>query len=332
MTVISNNIIDDYHKIEKDFILNIGNFDGFHSGHQQIINKTDQIAKTKNYKKAIITFSNKPAALFEKKFINTQIFPLESKIDYLKKLKEDFVFIFEFNSDLRNMNAIEFVEFLLSNKYLKEIVVGENFTFGKEKSGNAKLLKNLMEKKDVKVSIIPLMYSDGQLVSSTMIRQHILSGDLSINKYLIEPFYILGLVEAGKHFGRLIQFPTANIYIYDQIRPKPAVYATITSYKEDENIKKNRYDFSMTFVGLNGEIETHIFDKKINLYNKEIKVYFIKYMRDIIKIESLTHLEKVLKDDRKKVLKYFQSLAGENPFDAKLFLKNYHRSIINVFE
>lgn len=325
MTIISYNLLEDYPKINHDFILNIGNFDGLHIGHQQILKKSFEIASEKNYKKVLITFCNKPAALFEENFINTQIFPVSSKIKYFEKLNFDFIFLFEFNSDLKNLSANEFLSFLSSNNHLKEVVIGENFTFGKNKSGNSKVLKEYLEDKNIKVLIIPLLYIKGQLISSTMIRQHILSGDFSINKYLIEPFYIKGLVESGKHFGRLIQFPTANIYIYEQIIPKPAVYATITSYKDGER----KYDFSMTYIGQKGEIETHIFDKTIDLYNKEIKVYFINFVRDNIKIQSLLQLENILKNDKENILKFYKENDALN-IGAYQYLKKLSGSIFDV--
>jgi riboflavin kinase/FMN adenylyltransferase len=328
MAIISYNLLEDFPKINNDFVLTIGNFDGLHLGHQTILKKTFDIAYEKGYKKVLITFSNKPAALFEENFLNTQIFPITSKIEYFEILKIDYIFIFEFNSNLKNLGADQFLKFLSSNSHLKEVVIGQNFTFGKGKSGNSALLKKYFENYNVLVTIIPLLYKNGQLISSTMIRQHIISGDFSINKYLFEPFYIKGLVESGKHFGRLIDFPTANIYIYEQIIPRPAVYATITAYKKD-NFNFYDYDFSMTFIGLKGEVETHIFDKNLNLYNKEIKVYFISFIRDNIKIESLAHLENLLKNDKENILKFFNSIKALE-IGPKMFLKKISGSIFDV--
>lgn len=326
MILVSNNLLDDYQKIDQHFVLNIGNFDGIHSGHQKIINQTSLVARKNDYIKAIITFCNKPAVLFKQNFINTQIFPLEQKIEYFKKLGYKYIFIFEFNSDLKNLSAVEFLNFLSSNKNIKEIIIGENFTFAKNKEGNVDILKKYLLNKNINVSVVPLLYENGQLISSTMIRQHILSGDFSINQYLIEPFYISGLVESGKHQGRLIQFPTANIYIYDQIRPKPSVYATITRYKDYEDFQ---YNFSMTYVGNKGEIETHVFDKKIDLYNKEIQVYFIKNIRENIKIESLSHLKIVLQTDKENIRRFFFDYFGKN-IEAKEFLEKINRSYLDV--
>ncbi len=328
MAIISNNLLQDYLKIDENFILNIGNFDGIHTGHQQILLKTFDLARENSYKKALITFCNKPAALFESNFINTQIFPISSKLRYFEKIGIDYIFLFEFNSNLKNITAEEFLHFLSSNKFLKEIVIGENFVFGKDKKGDTEVLKKYFEDKNVRVNVVPLVYKKGQLISSTMIRQHILSGDFCINDYLIEPFYILGLVEAGKHYGRLIQFPTANIYIYDQIRPKPAVYATITKYKFEKYLN-SEYDYSMTYVGEKGDIETNIFDKTIDLYNKEIQVYFIKYIRDNVKIQSLAHLEFLLKIDKNNI-KEFYNRYFDAKMDAREFLKRISRSQLDV--
>lgn len=328
MAVISKNLLQDYLKIDENFVLNIGNFDGIHWGHQAILKKTFDIAEKMKYKKAVITFSNKPTPLFRQNYLNTQIFSVKTKIFFLEELKVDFIFVFEFNSDLKNLTAEEFLKFLISNKFLKAVVIGENFTFGKDKSGNSKTLKEFLNKNNINVDIVPLLYDEGNLISSTMIRQHILSGDFSINKYLIEPFSISGLVEAGKHFGRLIQFPTANIYIYEQIRPKDGVYATITKYKI-ENQNSFCHDYSMTYIGAKGEIETHIFDRKINLYNKEIQVYFISHMRDNIKIESLSHLETVLKKDKEEIIRFFQDNSNKE-IEAFDFIKRMKRGILNV--
>ena len=320
MANVSYNLLDDYKKISKDFVLTIGNFDGLHTGHRLIIEKTLEDAKKLNATACVISFYNKPAPLFDSSYVNTQILPLNEKINALCEYGFENIFLFNYNSPLKDLTAIEFLDFLKINTHIKSITVGENFLFGKGRGGDVELIKNFFSKEKIKVNVIPLLFDNGVLISSTMIRQRILSGDFSVNKYLKNPFYIQGCVEEGKHLGRVLAFPTANIYIYDQIKPKAGVYATISLFEKD-NLK-----FSMTHVAEEGNIETHIFDTQVDLYNRELRVYFICFMRNNIKVSSIDELSHLLSTDESDIKTFFNDYYRSMDGATKYFQNIIHKS------
>lgn len=199
------------------------------------------------------------------------------------------------------------------------MIVGSNFCFGKDRKGDIKYLSEILKLKNLLFFPIPLQKIDNTSISSSYIRNAIKKGDLSVNRFLYEPFYIKGIVEKGKQIGRNINYPTANIYVFDQIKPLDGVYFTITQIKNKKiynsinsdiiksslyiNNSNNIYYFSMTFVGHDGHVETHIFDFNEDIYGNEIKVYFICYIRKNRYIEKISDLKILLDCDKNFIFK-----------------------------
>lgn len=311
------NDLDAIKKIENNFILTIGNYDGFHIGHLTILNKMDRISENTGFIKVAITFRNKPLHFIKKKECNINIIPLKDKVSFFEKKGFKYLILLDFNDKIRNMDKDSFLNKLLESTYFKGLIVGENFRFGKNREGSTEYLSKILISKNLIFHSIPIQKKDGISISSSYIRKRIKKGDLSINKYLNEPFYIKGIVERGKTLGRKINYPTANIYVFDQIKPLDGVYFTITEIKEellkeelveiknkkhlleiDEiSVQKKQY-FSMTFVGHDGHVETHIFDFDKDIYGNEIKVYFLYYIRKNRYVKNIKELKLLLDSDK----------------------------------
>ncbi|MEZ0535804.1 bifunctional riboflavin kinase/FAD synthetase [Caldicellulosiruptoraceae bacterium PP1] len=295
-------ILNDLISPKEDISVAIGFFDGLHIGHMALINKL----KEKKGCKAIFTFKNHPDEL------------IKGHIDYILTEKErlelfsenniDIVFFIDFTQELMKMTPQQFIDEILIKKLrVKNVIVGYDFTFGYRAIGNAEYLKEKLNERKIDCTIIEPIYYNNQIISSTKIRDYIKSGLIEIaNNMLGYNYFIAGMVKKGKALGREIGFPTINIsFSNKKIIPKYGVYATYTII---DNIKFP----SITNVGQNPtvsdggiNIETHIFDISKELYNKDVKIEFLKYIREEIKFDNIELLKQQINKDIKEVKKLF---------------------------
>lgn len=290
---IYNITIDD--KLDlKDTYLTIGFFDGLHLGHLDLINK----AKTKG-EVSLLSFSMDMKSLLrnkEKEFLLTK----NQKIERLKSLGIKNYIELNFDEKLKNSSKEEFLNFLkMMNP--KGIIVGQDFTFSKKAEGKAIDL-NVLKNDGIEVYILPLKEKNGVKISSTEIKKLLKENKIEqANIFLSYNFFYDGKVIHGKENGRKINFPTANMKEEkDKIVLNPGVYKTLT-------IIDNKTYKSMTNIGNHPTIdtlseniiETHIIDFNKDIYDKNIRVIFISYIRDQIKFDSLLDLKKQLEKDIK---------------------------------
>ena len=289
--------------------LTIGNFDGVHLAHQKIIEKTQEIAQKNNLSSALLTFEPHPISFlnknkndFNKDF---RITNLANKINLLKKYSLDYIIILPFNNKLSSINATNFIEKILINKFnVKSLIIGYDFTFGKGREGNFKTLENynfdLHEINPIK--IFDKNHNE-VTISSSLARQYLKSGEInSLNQILGHNFVIDGIVVEGKKIAGELGYKTANInHKINLIKPKFGVYKTRT-FIEDEN---KFYD-SITNFGIKPTFdnssskplfETHILNFSKNLYHKKIRVEFLDFIRDEKKFSSIEELKKQIKID-----------------------------------
>ena len=251
----------------------IGNFDGVHLGHQNLI----EASKISGYKTLVITFENLNKTGY---LTNTN-----QKIKYLEQLDIDYLVIFPF----RVINLVFFNEFMKILKALKVkyITCGIDFRFGFKREGDTADLK-----KKFKLNIVEDYMVNSSRVSSSLIKDFIKDGYINkANNLLKNPYTIIGNVVHGNKVGRKLGFPTANIDYKNYILPKNGVYLTITKYKDKKYL-------SMTNIGnnptLNAQekirLEVHILDFNEEIYGEEVEVTFIKYLREEKKFSSKEEL------------------------------------------
>lgn len=228
--------------------LTIGNFDGLHLGHRVIINKVKEIASQQNLASAVLTFEPHPTKLlkFDQR-ADFRIFSNAQKIAAFREIELDFLLILPFNAKLRDLSAEEFVQKILLEKFnLRHLVIGHDFTFGKNRLGNLKSLENydfeLTEISPVMLSCLEESIQQenssekvksqnfGQTISSTAIRVAIAAGELEkVKKLTGRRFFVDGLVVSGRKLAREIGFPTINLKAKPHIiKPKFGVYKTTT--------------------------------------------------------------------------------------------------------
>ena len=286
-------------------ILAIGNFDGIHLGHQQVINEAKKKAMQNKLPFGVMTFEPVPVMFFNKQIKNHRINSLRQKIEQFRNLKIDFLIIIKFNKKFSRLSAEEFIEKIIFQKTkCKYLYVSKNFKFGFKRKGNIKTLKKFEKKFNYKNLITKPYKKKSRIISSTLIRKNIAKGKiLEANKLLNRNWAVSGEVIKGQKRGRKIGFPTCNLKIGNYIIPKLGVYAVKVKSRDFNKNGIANIGFRPTFRGKKLLLETNIFGINKNLYNKVITVNFKKFIRPEKKFRDLKHLKKQIKLDIKQAKK-----------------------------
>jgi len=296
MKIYNNLNIKNHHK---NSVIAIGNFDGIHLGHQKVILQAKQKAKKNKLPLGLITFEPVPAMFFNSKIKNHRINSLAQKKIQLEKFKIDFLIIIKFNKLFSLLNAEQFIKRIIYNRIKsKYVFVSKNFRFGRKRQGNINTLKKFENIFGFKTIITSPVKDSKKTISSSLIRKKISLGKIKeANKLLSRPWCVKGKVIKGKRRGRKIGFPTCNIKLRNYIMPKLGVYSVIveTNYFKKQGIANIGY--RPTFNGQNLLLEVNIFGINKNLYNKEVNVNFIKFIRSEKKFKGLEQLKKQIKID-----------------------------------
>ena len=285
----------------KNSIILIGNFDGIHLGHQKLFRLAKRYKKKYLSKIGVLTFEPMPKMFFNSSLKNFRLSNLNQKIENLNKLNVDFVIIKKFNRKFSKTKSISFIKEILGKKINpKFIFVSNNFRFGNKREGNVKQL--IKYEKLCKYEIIkpqPLSIKK-KIISSSLIRKYLQYGKLNdVNKLLKRNWSIDGKVQKGKQLGKKIGFPTANINIKDYVLAKPGVYAVkVRKMKNPKYIKGiANLGYRPTFNGKKILLEVHLFNFSGNLYNKYLRVEFLKFIRAEKKFKNVDQLKKQINID-----------------------------------
>jgi riboflavin kinase/FMN adenylyltransferase len=281
--------------LKEEICLTIGNFDGIHNGHNKIIEKLNQEAKSLYAKSAILSFDPHPNFFFNKssKFlINSK----QKKIHILEQKKIDYLIDLYFNQELTRLSYNDFQEkILFENLKIKKILIGNDFRYGHQRMGNIETLKSFCEKKSILFENINLIVDDQNTkISSTQIRDFLSLGKIKeANKLLENPFSIKGLVKKGDQRGRTIGIPTANIDYPENIIQLPfGVYAVKIKVQDLEDYFFGIVNFGIrpTFDKSISVVEAHFFDFDQDIYEKDIEIFFEHKIRDEKKFNGIKEL------------------------------------------
>tara|TARA_Y100000389_G_C17439138_1_gene507494 strand:+ start:922 stop:1830 length:909 start_codon:yes stop_codon:yes gene_type:complete len=292
-------------KEHQNGVIAIGNFDGLHLGHQKVISEAKKKARENNLPFGIMTFEPVPVMFFNPNIKNHRINSLKQKKLQIKKFKLDFLIVVKFNKKFSSLTAEQFIIKIICKKTkCKFLYVSKNFKFGHKRQGTVQTLKRFEKLYDFKSIITKPYKKNKKIISSTLIRKKITSGEIKVaNKLLNREWKVEGKVIKGKKRGRTIGFPTCNLKLNDYIVPRLGVYAVkINGLKFSKKGIAN-IGFRPTFNGKDLLLETNIFGINKNLYNKEISISFRKFIRKEKKFKNLEHLKKQIKIDIKKAKK-----------------------------
>jgi len=235
---------------------------------------------------------------------------IDEKIQIFSELDLDELIIQNFNKSFSEMGAEEFIKLLVNNLNLKKIIVGYNHRFGKNRSADINVLRDFSVKYDFEVVEIKAFEVEKIKISSTKIRNAINDGNIDVcNNYLGYNFNINGIVVKGKSIGKSIGFPTANINITEEYKiiPKNGVYLVRCFFEKNKFYGMMNIGFNPTFGSNEKTIEVNIFDFNRDLYDKNIRIEFLKFIRDEIKFDNAEELQNQLIDDRENCIKHIYS-------------------------
>ncbi|NRD24432.1 bifunctional riboflavin kinase/FAD synthetase [Winogradskyella litoriviva] len=293
-------------------VTTIGTFDGVHIGHQKILKQVVQLAEAKGYIPVVLTLFPHPRMVLQKddtiKLLNT----IEERIDLLKAIGIKEVIVKKFTKDFANLSAKNYVKQILVDELnTKQIVIGYDHHFGKNRSANINDLKAFAKIYNFNVEEISAQDIENVTVSSTKIRTALNEGQVALaNSYLGYNFFITGTVIKGKELGRTINFPTANISVTATYKliPSNGVYVVKSKFKDKTIFGMMNVGTNPTVDGKNQSIEVHFFNFNQDIYNAELKIEFLKRLRSEEKFQNLNALKIQLNKDMENATTYIKTL------------------------
>jgi len=264
-------------------------------------------------KSMVLTFFPHPRMVLQKdseiKLLNT----LAEKEQILSELGVDHLIVHPFTKEFSRLTALEFVRDLLVHQLkVKSVVIGYDHRFGRNRNASIQELIGFGNTFDFKVEEIPAQEIDEVSVSSTKIRNALLSGDITTaNAYLGYGYMLSGKVVKGKGLGKDIGFPTANLHIEEPYKliPQNGVYIVTCEYEGRSSHGMMNIGYNPTVNGTTKSIEVHLLDVNEDLYDKDLQVRFLKKIRDEQKFDSLESLSDQLKNDKKSALEFLKNEA-----------------------
>ena len=296
-----------YHSIDQfpsdiKSVLTLGTFDGVHKGHKYVLKRMNEIAQNEGGESVLLTFHPHPRHVLQPedqrlKLLNT----IDEKIKELEKSGVQHFIIHEFTKDFSRTKSVNFIRDLLVNKLkMKHMVVGYDHHFGRNREGSYNELKEFSELYNFKLEQIPPQDELEVTVSSTKIRKLLSEGIIEkANSYLGYNYLINGVVVKGNKIGRTIAYPTANIMIENKWKliPSDGVYVVKLVLKNKQYFGMLNIGNKPTFNKGKHSLEVHIFDFSDDVYDSDIKVEFLKRIRDEKQFDSLEALQSQLKID-----------------------------------
>jgi riboflavin kinase / FMN adenylyltransferase len=287
----------------KNAVVTIGNFDGVHKGHQAIIHQVIEKAESIEGTSVVITFDPHPIRVLKKNGWPPLITSFDQKIELISHTGVDVLICIQFNESFASISAHQFVkEVLIDRIGMKAIVIGKDYAFGKDRAGDVGFLRKYAVDFGFEVIVaswIPMSYFGSKRISSTQIREVVMSGKVDEAYNLLGRYYqINGKVVTGRNRGgKLLGFPTANINLQDELCPKTGVYAVTAEFKGKQYNGVANIGYSPTFEDKIFTVEVHLIDFNENMYGENIRVNFISRIRDEKKFSGIEELSNQIKND-----------------------------------
>jgi riboflavin kinase/FMN adenylyltransferase len=305
-------LIEHIDKIEKPYknaVITIGNFDGVHIGHQALFHEVVEKAEILGGTSIVMTFEPHPVRVLKQNGHLPLITLYEQKIELIEKSGVDVLICIPFTKEFAAISAKTFVEdILLKSIGMRAIVVGKDYTFGKNREGDLDLLKTYAQNLGFEVIVadwIQTSMNGPGRISSTRTRELVEEGKVDEAQKLLGRYYQLrGIVTTGRNRGgKLLGFPTANINLHDELCPKNGVYAVTVECMGKNFQGVANIGYSPTFDDHVFSVEVHILDFNENIYGQKIRVNFVRRIRDEKKFSNIAELSDQIKKDIVKTRK-----------------------------
>jgi riboflavin kinase/FMN adenylyltransferase len=299
-------LINHFDKIEKPFknaVITIGNFDGVHLGHQALFHEVIEKADAINGTSIVMTFEPHPVRVLKQNGHLSLITVYEQKIELIESSGVDVLICVPFTKEFATISAKEFIQdVLLKSIGMKAIVVGKDYTFGRNREGDIDLLKTYAKNLGFEVIIADWIQTSKNWpgrISSTRTRELVMAGKVDEAQKLLGRYYqIRGKVASGRNRGaKLLGFPTANIVLQNELCPKNGIYAVTVEYSGKIYQGVANIGFSPTFDDHIFSVEVHILDFNENIYGQKIRINFVQRIRGEIRFSNLPELSDQIKKD-----------------------------------
>ena len=302
-------LIENIEKITSPYpngVITIGNFDGVHIGHQTLFYEVIEKANQLNGTSIAVTFEPHPIRVLKQNGHPPLITLYEQKIELMERSGLDVLICVPFTPEFAVLSAKDFVEDLLVQRIgMKAIVVGKDYTYGKNREGSLATLQADGDRLGFEVIVADWIKVSNSLpgrTSSTLIRELVMDGNVIEAKKLLGRYYqIRGKVVTGRdRGGKLLGFPTANINLQDELCPKKGVYAVTVERRGKLYNGVANIGYSPTFEDQCFTVEVHILDFHEDIYGEKIRVNFVSRLRDEVKFNSVEELSEQIKKDIQK--------------------------------
>jgi riboflavin kinase/FMN adenylyltransferase len=286
-------------------VLAAGTLDGVHQGHKEVVSTAAWKARKNRHESWVLTFEPHPLRVLAPDRAPPLLTSTEHKLHLLRSLDVNGCLIMDFTRELTRELASQepeaFLDWLKASiPSLSEIVVGTNWTFGHRGRGNVDLLRQWADSNRLRVNIVNPILWKGEPVSSTRIREAVQRGELEEARHMLgRPFSVFGTVVPGAHIGRELGYPTANIRAIGEVKPPPGIYAVRAEVSGQVCEGAAYYGRRLTFPELPHELmlEVHLFDFDRDLYEEEMEVSFVSYVRGDRRFDSREALVEQIRDD-----------------------------------
>jgi riboflavin kinase/FMN adenylyltransferase len=290
----------------KGSIVALGNFDGFHLGHQAVVGRAIQRGFHERRPVIVATFDPHPVRFFKPDLPPFRLTTLDQREALFAHAGADAMLVFEFNEALRSTSAEDFVTELLAKRIgAAGVVTGDDFTFGKDRGGNAELLRTLGQQHGIVAETVAPVLLDGERISSGRIREALAAGDTATATHLLSrDFAIEGVVQRGDARGRELGYPTANLTLGEYQRPIYGIYAVrVTLDDGSEHPGVASLGVRPTFDPPEELLEAHLLDFDGDLYGRKIEVALHAFIRAEQKFDAVDALVSAMRNDEAQARK-----------------------------
>jgi riboflavin kinase/FMN adenylyltransferase len=296
----------------KKTILTLGTFDGVHIGHRKILEKLTQNTENGKYESLVLTFFPHPRMVLQGQSEVKLLSTIEEKTALLEKSGIENLVIHPFDESFSRLTASEFVKTVLVDQFhIQKIIIGHDHRFGRNRTANIDDLIAFGTQYDFEVEQISAQEIEDVSVSSTKIRKELKAGNMALaNEYLGYDYFLTGTIIKGKQLGRTIGFPTANIRIREDYKliPKNGVYVVKSIINQKTVFGMMNIGFNPTVASENLSLEIHYFDFDADLYDQQLAVSLLKYIRPEQKFDSVDLLKAQLEKDKNTALDFISKL------------------------
>lgn len=281
-------------------VVTVGTFDGVHLGHRRVLDEIAERARRSNQRSLLVTFEPHPLEIVNPDAAPQLLTLGNERREILAQSELDYVVFMRFTRELSHYSPAAFVHLLLGRFQLKELVIGYDHGFGRGRTGDVSVLKQLGRELDFGVDVVSAVSVAGHAVSSTLVRRAVAGGNLgTATRLLGRQYSIIAPVVRGAGRGRTIGYPTINLRLPDKrkLLPPDGVYAVRVEWKDGAVGGMMHQGPRPTFSETSRSLEVHLFDVSPELYGQEVKLSWVKHLREVLEFPSPEALKAQLDED-----------------------------------